>query len=253
MFPLKTLPDAAKTPHLTRIFVLMNVVAFGAQWFWSVRGVDVSLALGVVPQRLVDEHIWAEAIVNQTPHPALFSPIYALFLHGDALHLGFNLLFLWIFGTALESELGRVRWLLLYFGGGFAATLAHVLTHLGSNVPVIGASGAVAALLGAYFVRLPRAWVLTYFPPIWILPVPAPLFLLLWFGAQVSGALDAGLGLKTAASGVAWMAHLGGFAGGALYGWRTRPRRKAASIQAAPKRAKKARVAESDSAAIVRK
>lgn len=249
MFPLKTLPDAAKTPYLTRIFVLMNVLAFGAQWLLSWRGVDVSSMLGVVPRRFVDVHIWAEAIHTQTPSVALFSPIYALFLHADALHLGFNLLFLWVFGAALESEMGRVRWLLLYFGGGFAATLAHVLTHFGSAIPTIGASGAIAALLGAYFVRLPRAWVLTYFPPIWILPVPAPLFLLLWMVAQVSGALDAGLGLNTAANDVAWMAHLGGFASGAFYGWQTRSRRKSA----APKSVKAARASSGDGRAIMRK
>lgn len=93
-------------------------------------------------------------------------------------------------------------------------------------MPTVGASGAIAALLGAFFWRLPRAWVLTYFPPVFLFPVPAPLFGLVWLGAQFVGAWhDFHLPWASSSSGgIAWTAHLGGFLWGAWIGWRTRKR-----------------------------
>jgi membrane associated rhomboid family serine protease len=235
MIPLKTLPNAPRRPYWTWLLALVCLLAFiGQQGAWYLARIDVASSLGVVPRRLLSPALWASTWnYVGTPggvrllEPPLFSPVYALFLHADIWHLGFNLLFLLVFGAALESELGRTRFLVCYFWGGFVAALAHIAFHLGSAVPAIGASGAIAALLGAYLVRLPRAWVLTYFPPIFLFPVPAPLFLLVWIGGQVAGAWHAG-GWMSAPSGseIAWMAHVGGFAFGACYGFVTRPRRK---------------------------
>ena len=164
--------------------------------------------------------------LNAAQSHALFSPFAALFLHADLAHLGFNLLFLLVFGGALESELGRIRFLLVYFSGGLVATLAHVVFHPHSSELAIGASGAIAALLGAFLVRLPKAWVLTYFPPYFFFPLPAPLFLLAWLALQIGGAWshfsfwNAGPSAEAGAQ-IAWMAHLGGFCWGAFYGWRS--------------------------------
>ena len=235
MIPLKILPGAKATSYLTWMMVALNVAVFGAQVWLNWRAhFDLAAGLGVVPRCLFAPT--ACGIAGELATRAnWFSPLYALFLHADLLHLGFNLLFLIVFGGALESELGRVRWLLCYFYGGLAAMLCHAVFSPTSLAPVIGASGAIAALLGASLVRLPRAWVLTYLPPIWFFPLPAPLFLVIWLAAQMSGLWgDLTLASASASGGIAWMAHLGGFAFGALYGWRTRKNAAKSATKSAP-------------------
>lgn len=228
MIPLKTLPNARVKPFLTWIVVGLNVAVFLVQiWLRFRSHFDLAAGLGVVPRCL-----FAPAACGISGELATranwFSPFYALFLHADLLHLGFNMLFLLVFGGALEAEMGRVRWLICYFYGGVAAMLCHALFAPGSLSPVIGASGAIAALLGAALVRMPKSWVLTYIPPIWFLPLPAPLFLAIWLAAQMSGLWgDLNVASASQGAGIAWMAHLGGFAFGALYGWQTRKRKSA--------------------------
>jgi hypothetical protein len=101
----------------------------------------------------------------------LWQPLFvSLFLHGGLLHLGFNMLFLWVFGPGLEERLGKWKFLMFYFGCGLVASLAHIITHPFSDAPAIGASGAISGVLGAYLILLPRSWILTYFPPIFLFP-----------------------------------------------------------------------------------
>lgn len=224
MFPLKTLPNTKKKPYLTRLLVFVNVVIFFLQWFCHLLwGVDLASLWGVVPHCYFAPSSCGVASLD-TSQPLWISPLAALFLHADILHLAFNMLFLSAFGGGLEDKLGRIRYVLIYFGGGLAADAAHIAFHPFSQIPTIGASGAIAAVLGAYLVVLPKAWVLTYLPPIFFFPVPAPLFLIVWAGGQISGALgDFHFGLASAGGDIAWMAHLGGFLAGALYGWRVAP------------------------------
>ncbi|MBV9469572.1 MAG: rhomboid family intramembrane serine protease, partial [Abitibacteriaceae bacterium] len=153
------------------------------------------------------------------------------FLHGGVLHLAFNMLFLWVFGPGVEERLGRWRFALFYLICGIAASLAHVVTHAHSSIPSIGASGAIAGVLGLYLILLPRSWILTYFPPIFLFPVPAPLFLVAWILLQVVSGFThlPGLLPSHAHSDIAWMAHIGGFAIGVIMGWSINPRRKAKS------------------------
>src|SRR5205807_6817429 len=131
------------------------------------------------------------------------------------LHLGGNMLFLWIFGNNIEDLLGRARYLLLYLGSGVAAALIQALAAKYSDVPMIGASGAVAGVLGAYLITYPRAnvhcfvWIVIFF---WILAVPAWILLGLWFAMQLLSGLAAG----PAEPGVAFWAHVGGFATGII-------------------------------------
>ncbi len=131
----------------------------------------------------------------------------SLFLHGSLTHLAFNMLFLWIFGNNLEDRWGRIRYLLFYMAAGIAATLAFVLTSPSSVVPLIGASGAIAGVMGAYLVLFPRARILGL---VVIIPVPLPawLFLGFWFVSQFLGGSD----------GVAYAAHVGGFLFGMAVG-----------------------------------
>ncbi len=167
--------------------------------------------------------------------PFSFFPWWAtlftsLFVHGGWLHLIFNMLYLWIFGNNVEDAMSRPRFVAFYVVCGLAATTAQVLVAPNSDVPLIGASGAIAGVLGAYLVLFPRARVLTVVPLIFVFPVfevPAWILLAVWFLIQgLSGIQSLGSG----AAGVAFFAHLGGFVAGmglVLVFARRRPRRRA--------------------------
>lgn len=141
----------------------------------------------------------------------------ALFLHGNWLHLLGNMLYLWVFGDNVEDALGHRNYLIFYLGAGLAGNFAHILASPASAVPTVGASGAIAGVLGAYFLIFRRSRILTLVPIV-IIPVltelPAVLFLFLWFVLQMVNAL-----ITTAAPGntVAWWAHIGGFIFGMLF------------------------------------
>jgi membrane associated rhomboid family serine protease len=141
--------------------------------------------------------------------------VTSMFLHGSWLHLIANMWFLWLFGNNIEDSTGHVRFLLFYLLTGVAATAAHIFMAPGSPVPVVGASGAISGVMGAYLLLYPRIRIETLFIFVIILriiPVPAWFVLILWFGLQVlSGYLD-----PVGTSGVAVWAHVGGFAAGVL-------------------------------------
>jgi membrane associated rhomboid family serine protease len=142
----------------------------------------------------------------------------SIFLHGSWLHLVSNLWTLFIFGDNVEDRLGHGRFLGFYLLSGVVAGLAHSLLASGSTLPTIGASGAIAGVLGAYFVLFPSARVLTFVPLLilpWLVEIPAFVYLGIWFLSQISsGLLD--LGAAGAFAGIAWWAHIGGFVFGAL-------------------------------------
>jgi membrane associated rhomboid family serine protease len=137
------------------------------------------------------------------------SLLTSMFLHGDLWHLGGNMLFLWIFGNNIEDHFGRVRYILFYVLGGLAAAAAHIALNLDSTVPVVGASGAIAAVMGAYLVWFPNARVRTavIFFLITVIDVRAKWLLGFWFVMQF---------FTSPNSGVAWAAHVGGFVFGAM-------------------------------------
>ncbi|MFN0089365.1 MAG: rhomboid family intramembrane serine protease [Acidimicrobiales bacterium] len=133
--------------------------------------------------------------------------LVSMFLHGSVLHVASNMLFLWVFGNNIEDRLGHVFYALFYLAGGVAASLAHIAVQPDSTVPVVGASGAIAAVMGAYLVWFPRAPVLTFAPPFFLFHLKARWFLGIWFVIQF---------FTNPNSGVAWVAHVGGFVFGAL-------------------------------------
>jgi membrane associated rhomboid family serine protease len=163
------------------------------------------LSYGVVPAQFVAQGFAGEQMVRFTA---------AMFMHGGWFHLLSNMLYLWIFGDNVEDRMGHLKYLVFYLLAGYIATLAHVFYAPQSNAPLIGASGAIAGVLGAYLILFPRAKVLTLifiFIFIQIIPVPAVIFLGLWFILQLlQGAAAAG------APGVAFWAHIGGFVAGML-------------------------------------
>ena len=159
---------------------------------------------------------------------SLLPLLTSLFLHGGLWHLLGNMWFLWIFGDNVEDRLGHLRFLLFYVGGGVAASLVHVLVSVAfsgpSLIPTIGASGAVSAVLGAYLLAFPTARIVTFLPIfffIYLVEIPASIYLLFWFVFQQ---VLPGLGsLGTAGGGVAFWAHIGGFLAGMGYLYATAP------------------------------
>lgn len=140
----------------------------------------------------------------------------SMFLHGGVAHVLGNCWFLWVFGNNVEDRLGFFGFGFFYLASGVAAALAQVLVEAGSTVPMVGASGAISGVLGAYLVFFPRAWVVALVP--WVvpvLPVPAVVFLLLWFFVQAYAGVGSLLAGTAGAGGVAWWAHAGGFVAGA--------------------------------------
>jgi membrane associated rhomboid family serine protease len=163
----------------------------------------------------------------------LFTIVASMFLHGGLLHVGSNMLYLWIFGDNVEDRLGHFRYLLFYLLCGFGATLAHAVFSATSRVPAIGASGAIAGVLGAYLVLWPHARVMTLIPIFFFITVrelPAIFILGFWFVLQLfSGVGSLGIPGAQDAGGVAYFAHIGGFVAGmvliAVFGGFRRPRR----------------------------
>jgi len=144
----------------------------------------------------------------------------SMFIHGGFWHIAGNMLYLFIFGAAVEYRMGSARYLIFYLAAGIAAALATVWIAPESNVPVIGASGAIAGVLGAYFIFYPRGRILTILPIfifIQFIEIPAVIYLLFWFALQLYAGLEEG-GRAGAMGGVAWWAHVGGFMFGVATG-----------------------------------
>ena len=236
MIPLHDNVPTRRLPVVTLALIATNVIVFvvfelGAanrvlhsnQGPVRVGGETVVTAeYGFVPCELTnrcpqgsDRIAFPGDVVVQMPHrPVLLTVVTAMFLHGGWAHLLGNMLFLWIFGNNVEDRLGRPRFLLFYLLGGVAAAALQLAGDPSSAVPNIGASGASAAVLGGYLLLYPKAFVITYIPPFFFLPLPAVLFLVGWFAFQV---IDASAMQVGAAGGsVAYLAHVGGFLFGLL-------------------------------------
>jgi membrane associated rhomboid family serine protease len=202
--PLKDENPTSRFPFITVFFIALNVVVFFYQLF-SPQGLQYFVyKMGAIPFELT--HFTTVKIRFQGVILPRISPPLALlasmFIHGNFLHLFGNMLYLWIFGNNVEDFLGSFRFILFYLLSGLGASLVHTLFNPSAKIPMIGASGAIAGVLGAYFILYPGARVMTLVF-IWILPIPAFIILGLWFMAQV---MNVGLG-----GGVAWFAHIGGF------------------------------------------
>lgn len=200
MFPLRDHNPSERTPFVTYILMAMNIVIFVG--YWSLF--DDNRALAEFYQT------WAltPALVSQGQGYSGF--ITYMFLHGGWMHLAGNMLFLWIFGDNLEDEWGHTGFLGFYIGCGVVAAAAHYIANPTSPVPMVGASGAIAAVMGGYLLLFPKAKVdiLFIFIIIFrIIPVPAWIMLGVWFVLQLFGGFNSLAG----GGGVAYWAHAGGF------------------------------------------
>jgi membrane associated rhomboid family serine protease len=234
VFPLKDSIGTERTPVVTIALILANVVVF----FLSIRhggsigsGPDNETVVryGAIPYEF--SHYGKEcdlvsagqvlcqgqANVTGTPAsqpPTWFTALSSMFLHGGLLHIGGNMLFLWVFGNNVEDAMGKVKFVVFYLLGGLAATALQIVVSANATVPGIGASGAVAAVLGGYLVLYPRARVLTLvflFIFFTFIQIPAIFFLLIWFGQQVLFGYLNYADPTGGGGGVAYFAHIGGF------------------------------------------
>ena len=262
VLPVHDVNPTRRTPWVTRLLLLVNVVAFVLSPIALApllgRGSPASVCRQVafldeyaaVPSEVIGNDpatavATGEAArtasgeagcVTRTPPPYDKSPalsvLFAMFLHGGWLHLLGNLLFLFVFGNNVEDRLGRVRYLAFYLVCGYAATYGFSVLFAGSDQPLVGASGAIAGVLGAYLVLFPRARVWALLTFFFFLPVRLPAWLVLgsWFVLQYLYARGAGL---SEASGTAYLAHVVGFAVGAALVWRLRGGRRGRALPAA--------------------
>ena len=217
MIPLRDANPVRRTPIVTIALIVACVVAFAYQLGLgsesSIR--DHFLRFGLVPAELLAAWDRGQILGDETL--AIFS---SMFLHANLIHLVGNLIYLWIFGNNIEDRLGRIPFLLFYLGGGVAAAAAQIAIDPSSEVPMVGASGAISAVLGAYVVLFPGARILSlvflgFFYQ--LIEVPALIVLVLWFLLQLVDGLGS-LGLAGAEGGVAFFAHIGGFVAGFLVG-----------------------------------
>ncbi|MEM7074424.1 MAG: rhomboid family intramembrane serine protease [Pseudomonadota bacterium] len=205
MFPIRDHNPSGRTPYVTYALIALNVVIFLS--YWPIM--DDPRALYVFYDT------WAMVPVQIYQAAEYQTLVTSMFLHAGWLHLAGNMLFLWIFGDNMEDEMGHLGFLLLYLAAGVAAAGAHLLSAPYSQVPTVGASGAIAGVMGGYLLLFPKARIdillfLVIFIRIFTLPAWA--VLCIWFGIQIVGgaAADPGTG------GVAYWAHAGGFVAGIL-------------------------------------
>ncbi|NJL09267.1 MAG: rhomboid family intramembrane serine protease [Calothrix sp. SM1_7_51] len=222
MVPIRDNNPTTITPYVTYGLVAANILAFIYESSLPPQALDGFFRLfAVVPKELTQS--FAGIAVNQ-PIPEWVSLITAQFLHGGLLHLGGNMLFLWIFGNNVEDKLGHVKYLIFYLACGVLASMTQWYFAQGSNVPNLGASGAIAGVMGAYILRFPTAEILGVIPLGIFFPtfrVPAFYFLAFWFIQQAFygiASLEAPANIGMEGGGIAYWAHAGGFVFGAILG-----------------------------------
>jgi membrane associated rhomboid family serine protease len=219
VIPLHDANPTRRTPVMTLALIVACALVYGYQLLLMTQGGDAALEAfftrwGVVPAELVAAVRSGQIVSMETA-----TLVTSQFLHGSLIHIAGNLLFLWIFGNNIEDRFGRARFLLFYLVGGVVAGLAQVAIDPDSTVPTIGASGAIAATLGAYLVLFPRARVTTAIFLVFfyqLIDVPAVIVLAFWFVLQLLDGLGSlGPMADVASGGIAFFAHIGGFVFGA--------------------------------------
>jgi membrane associated rhomboid family serine protease len=209
MIPIRDDNPTHSTPIVTYLLILLNVLVFIFQTLIGSNYEVFVYRFALIPA----------AVTGSMSLGSLFNIFTSMFMHAGLAHIGGNMLYLWIFGDNVEDRLGSFRYLVFYVVGGVVASVTHILTNPNSVIPTVGASGAIAAVLGAYLVLFPRQKVLTLIPlGFWLrlTLLPASLVLVVWFllqffqGVLTLGGPDVG--------GVAVWAHIGGFISGVILG-----------------------------------
>ena len=207
MIPIKDQIPTRRVPIVNYVLIAANILVFALQWLSGPQQEAIVYQFALIPANFMTRLSLGD-----------ISDIFTgMFMHAGLAHLGGNMLYLWIFGDNVEDSMGSAKYLFFYLLGGVVASLAHIFTNPGSQIPTVGASGAIAAVLGAYLVLYPRSRVLTFIPLGYFMRltlVPASIVLGLWFVLQIfSGVLSLG---GPDVGGVAFWAHIGGFVAGVL-------------------------------------
>lgn len=224
MIPLRDDQPTSTFPLVTVLLIAANVLVFLAQQA-SQGGIEASFSMvpyevthnaDLAGQALRDPAGQVVAVYGQPPHPLWLTIFTSMFLHSGLLHIGGNMLYLWIFGNNVEDALGKVRYLIFYFVCGLAAGLAQIASSPNSLIPTLGASGAIAGVLAAYWLLYPNARVLTIVPFFiyFLANIRAYWVLGFWIVLQVIQGV-AGIGMERG-GGVAYFAHIGGFVAGII-------------------------------------
>lgn len=208
MFPLRDDNPKDKLAVVMWSLVALNVLAYIYSYFLIPPEETYQLIkeYGFIPQ----------LFFHQDTLASVSDLITSMFLHGGFMHLFGNMLFLWIFADNIEIRMGHITFMVFYVLGGVFAALCHGLFSTNSAIPMVGASGAISAVLGAYFVTYPRHKVLTFILPVFVRYLPAWIFLGIWIGMQVIEAIT-GIVTPGEASNVALWAHIGGFVFGVVF------------------------------------
>lgn len=221
--PLKDINPTQRTPYVTVALIAINVLVFLYEFSLGERVTSFIASFGAIPYEitnatdLVGRYRGSPIYHTEGPPVIWFTLVSSMFLHGGFMHLFGNMLYLWIFGNNIEDILGPVKFVIFYLGCGLVAALAHILSGPNSTIPTVGASGAVAGVLGAYLIAFPHARVVSlvflgFF--VRLVAVPAKFVLIFWFVIQAfQGVASLSAGVT---GGVAWFAHIGGFLAGLI-------------------------------------
>jgi membrane associated rhomboid family serine protease len=205
MIPLRSSEPHYTRPSATLVIIAVNVLVFLYEKSLSNYALERFITIhGIVPDRLNYSSI-----------------LTSMFIHGGLLHIAGNMWFLWVFGRGVEDLLGHARYLFLYFASGVAAAFLYILLNPNSTVATIGASGAIAGVMGAYLIKFPRAHIVTLvFIVVFITTIDIPAFFLLlyWFALQFFNGVGTVGAAAASSGGVAWFAHVGGFLAGMALG-----------------------------------
>lgn len=226
MIPLKDTIPSRTYPIINIAVIVINCLVF----FYEVSlGEEINrfiLSYGAVPRRF----FLGEGGEGFDPFSRFYQVFTSMFLHGGWLHIGGNMLYLWIFGDNVEDRLGHLRYLVFYLASGTLACLTQLVLYPQSPIPIVGASGAIAGVLGAYFLLYPYARVVTLVPVFFFLTlmeIPAFIFLFFWIFIQfISGAASINTYSAQLSGGVAWWAHIGGFISGMVLLYFLKPPRR---------------------------
>ncbi len=214
MLPLKDNIPAKNFPFVNIGLIVINVAFFLYQLSLGYEFDQLLFTLGFIPARFFEQQ--GEFLIN----PVGFIPVFSsMFLHANLIHLISNMWMLWIFGDNVEDCMGHGRYLLFFLLCGVASVLAQTISNPHSTIPMVGASGAISGVLGAYFLTYPHARILTLVPIViifYVIELPAYFFLGFWFVIQLIQGSASSLNSQHVGGGVAWWAHVGGFAAGVL-------------------------------------
>jgi membrane associated rhomboid family serine protease len=222
MIPIRDQIKPRRTPIINYLLIAVNIVVFMLQWSAGANQESVVYEFALIPASFSDG-------IDLSEIRDVFT---SMFMHAGLMHLLGNMIYLWIFGDNVEDAMGHFKYLLFYLAGGFAASIAHIFVNPGSQIPTVGASGAIAAALGAYLVLYPQSRVATFIPLGFFMTLrmlPASIVLIMWFvlqlfnGVFTLGAADVG--------GTAFWAHIGGFVFGAFIALFFRGKRRTRQVQ----------------------